>query len=113
MDTKMLMKETEVSRMGNGSPERGSGGAGYIAAAVLDEAGRLILPEKLRAHMNRAPGEQVWVCLTDAGLFAEYGGDYCRICGEPLDPDAPCVICPRCIREVRGMPPEDMERAAE
>lgn len=101
MDTKMLEKEPEVCRMGNGIPEKGSNGVGYIAAAVLDEAGRLILPEGLRMRMNRAPGAQVWVCLTGAGLLAEYGGDYCRICGEPLDPDAPCVICPSCIREVR------------
>ena len=92
MDTKMLEKEPEVCRMGNGIPEKGSNGVGYIAAAVLDEAGRLILP---------APGAQGWVCLTGEGLLAEYGGDYCRICGEPLDPDAPCVICPSCIREVR------------
>lgn len=101
MDTKMLEKEPEVCRMGNGIPEKGSNGVGYIAAAVLDEAGRLILPEGLRMRMNRAPGAQVWVCLTGEGLLAEYGGDYCRICGEPLDPDALCVICPSCIREVR------------
>ena len=58
MDTKMLEKEPEVCRMGNGNPERGSNGVGYIAAAALDEAGRLILPEGLRMRMNRAPGTQ-------------------------------------------------------
>ena len=75
MDTKMLEKEPEVCRMGNGIPEKGGNGVGYIAAAALDEAGRLILPEGLRMRMNRAPGAQVWVCLTGEGLtIAGYAG---------------------------------------